>query len=107
MSEEEVGVEFLGDSLVLGKFPAVVRRQRMNAGRKGRQQANHHAVVHQHLRAFKPVHDSRQLPGVVEDFSGGNQMFAHGVVPQREQTRHVFRGRAAAGQVHGRCVGAR
>lgn len=43
MSEEEVGVEFLGDSLVLGKFPAVVRRQRMNAGRKGRQQGNHAA----------------------------------------------------------------
>lgn len=41
MGEEEVSTEFIGNSLVLGKFSAVVSRQRMHAGRKGRQQGNH------------------------------------------------------------------
>ena len=41
MSEEEVSIEFLGDSLVLGELSAVVSRQRMDTGRKRRQQRNH------------------------------------------------------------------
>jgi len=35
MSEEKVGVEFVGNSLMLGKLLAVVSRQRVNAGAKG------------------------------------------------------------------------
>ena len=41
MGEEEVSTEFIGNSLVLGKFSAVVSRQRMHAGQKGRQQGDH------------------------------------------------------------------
>ncbi len=41
MGEEEVGIERLGDSLMLGERLAVVDRQRMDAGRKRRQQGGH------------------------------------------------------------------
>jgi hypothetical protein len=34
MSEEEVGIEFFGDTLMLGKLLAVVSRQRANTGCK-------------------------------------------------------------------------
>ena len=41
MSEEEVCVEFCGDTLMLGKLLAVVSRQRVNTGSKRRQQGDH------------------------------------------------------------------
>lgn len=41
MSEVEVGAERLGNPFMLSELLAVIGRQRMNAGRKGRQQGNH------------------------------------------------------------------
>ena len=38
MGEVEVGIESAGESFMLCELPAVVGRQRMNAGRKRRQQ---------------------------------------------------------------------
>ncbi len=39
MSEEETGIEFLGDSPVLGELLAIVGRQGMDAAHKGLEQA--------------------------------------------------------------------
>ena len=41
VGKEEVSIEFLGDSLMLGEFLPIVCRQRMNTGCKGRQQRDH------------------------------------------------------------------
>lgn len=41
MGEEEVGIEYLGDSLMASELLAVIGRQRMDAGRKRRQQGDH------------------------------------------------------------------
>ena len=41
MSEEEVSIKLLGKPIMLGELSAVVSRQRMDAGRKRRQQRNH------------------------------------------------------------------
>lgn len=41
MSEEEVGIEFLGDALMLGELLAVVGGQRVNAGCKWPQHTDH------------------------------------------------------------------
>lgn len=41
MSEEEVGIEFVGDSLVPSKLLPIAGRQRVNASRKRRQQRYH------------------------------------------------------------------
>jgi len=41
MGEEEVGIAHLGDSLMASELLAVVGRQRMDAGRKRRQQGDH------------------------------------------------------------------
>ena len=41
MGEEEVGIEFLGDPLMLSELLSIVGRERMYAGRKRRQQRDH------------------------------------------------------------------
>ena len=41
MREVEVGPEFAGDALMLCELLAVIGRQRVNGGRKRRQQGNH------------------------------------------------------------------
>ena len=51
MSEEEISAELLGDSLMLGKRPPVVGRQRVNTGCKRRQQRDH--GIRDRLRCFE------------------------------------------------------
>ena len=41
MGEEEIGIEFLGNPLMVSELLTVVGRERMNAGGKGRQQRDH------------------------------------------------------------------